>query len=62
MDNISRTELVYGLTTLILQGEMTIFKPKDDGIERVPLPPSISHYNKDLKLYIDFFLIIVTLF
>ena len=44
--DINRAELIYGLTTPLLQGEMTRYQPKSDKIEHTPHP--VPEWDKGL--------------
>ena len=57
VDDISRSELIYGSPTPILRGKMNMVKPKGANIERIPPPLPISQHHKYLQLYIDLFFV-----
>ena len=57
INDINRSELIYGPATPLLKGKMTRYQPNSDKIERVPLPLPISEYHKDVQLYINFFFV-----
>ena len=56
MDEINRSEHVYGEATPLIQGEMRRKKPTvNSKIDKIPLPLPISERQKNLHLYMDIF-------
>jgi len=55
VDDINRSEIVFGKATPLLKGKMTRRSPEEVKLENVLFPLPVLYVHKKLQLYVDFF-------